>query len=316
MQSTYSSSPQAESVALNLRAPVLVRSTPKPGCSPEILSYFRGGLGTPVTLRKRIHDEANEIKRVNKADEELLLIQTMDDAAKLPLLGPLLRNGKRLESEPSLEEKMMAGEKEPTPAPTMQPVESKTVETKEEPRILVIGDRLFTDTLLAHRLSKYMKKDPADPVPKVLSIYTTTLPKPKDVLFLRWIEAKLSRGQIKAGTTDWGRYVRDPYAELHIPPLEVVEAERASTLAERWRDWKGDVKGSTLRWDPRSWTLFDLAVGSGRGVRWVGTSTWALLLRGVGLVRSRIGKGGQIVKEEAGALEAVQGATTPSKSAL
>lgn len=252
---------------------------------------------------------------MEKEDEAILLDKTLDDAEKLPLLGPLIGpDGKKLDPEPSLRDKMMAEEKEETPAPSSQTAKSETKETSEDPRILVIGDRLFTDTLLAHRLSKLLRRDRSDPIPSVLSIYTTTLPKPKDVLFLRWIEAKLSRGQVKAGAIDWGRYVRDPYADLSIPPLNVIEAEQATSLADKWKDWKDDVKNSTLRWDPRTWTFFDVVVGSGRGAGWFGRSIWALALKGVGAIKSRIGRGGQVAKEEAGALEAIQGATTPKSS--
>jgi hypothetical protein len=54
------------------------------------------------------------------------------------------------------------------------------------PRLLVIGDRLATDVLLARRLAKYYRHSPATPT--VLSIVTTSLFQKSDVRILRWME--------------------------------------------------------------------------------------------------------------------------------
>ena len=176
-----------------------MRSTPKPGRSPEIIYYFRGELGTPSTLRGRIHKETESIKRLEKEDEEEIMGKYIDDMERQPLLGPVTgRQAKKSEGD-ALRDKMVlhqatsslrSAEKEQD----VVRAEADAVESKaEEPlRILVVGDRLFTDTLLAHRLSVTLPK-PTDSLPSVLSIHTTTLPQSNDVRFLRWVEER-SRG--------------------------------------------------------------------------------------------------------------------------
>lgn len=274
---------QAEAVSLNLRCPVLMRSTPKPGCSPEIISYFRGQLGKPSTLRGQIHEVTESIKQLEKADEDEIMGKYIQDMEQQPLLGPVTGRREAKSKGDALRDKMIlhqassslrTAEKEQD---VVRAEAESTDRQAEEPlRILVVGDRLFTDTLLAHRLSVMLPK-PATSLPSVLSIHTTTLPQPKDVRFLRWIEDKLSQRRLKEGKTDWGRYVRDPYADLSIPPLAQIEAQPKVTLKERWNDLKEDVARSRLQWDPRTWRAFDLAVGAGRGIRWMGRKFWALV---------------------------------------
>lgn len=193
---------QAESVSLYLRTPVLLHQTPKPGCAREIISYFRGSLGEPTSLRKRLADEAEKIKRLEQEDEDEILKRWLDEADNAPLLGPLTDSqGKRIEKGQPIEEKMMSKEV------TDRKEEVKMEEQREEEgsvddlRILVIGDRLFTDTLLAHRLSLLLPTaNPSEP--NIISIHTTSLPQPNDVRFLRWLEETLSRGKIKTGPND------------------------------------------------------------------------------------------------------------------
>lgn len=298
---------QAEAVSLNLRCPVLMRSTPKPGCSPEIISYFRGQLGNPSTLRGRIHEGTESIKRLEKDDEDEIMGKYIADMEQQPLLGPVTGRKEEQSKGDALRDKMVlhqassslrSAEKRQD---TVRAEAESTDSRAEEPlRILVIGDRLFTDTLLAHRLSVTLPK-PANSLPSVLSIHTTTLPQPNDVRFLRWIEDKLSKGRLKEGPTDWGRYVRDPYADLSIPPLAQIEAQPKVTLRERWSDLKEDVARSRLQWDPRTWRVFDLTVGAGRGIRWTGRKFWALVRQDGEVFRQAM----STPKEEAKIVQAV-----------
>ena len=140
----------------------------------------------------------------------------------------------------------------------------------EDPRIVVIGDRLFTDTLLAHRLSIHLNSSTRDRTgaePGVISIHTTSLPERRDVRLLRWFEERLSGGKLKVGRTDWARYTLDP-------------EWRNSTGDERHgqRTEGTSIGESRMTWDPRTWRALAVFAGVGRGMR----STGRLMWRGVG----------------------------------
>lgn len=292
---------QAEAVSLNLQTPVLVRKTPKPGCAPEIISYFRGGLGKPTTLRGKIHDQIEQIRDIEKTDEKELLEKWVKEVETEPILAHG-RPKKGEKGNKSLEGRMVDEQKSTKPASPSPPLDMETTgaglntaesskggkedvlaqKQQEDLRILVIGDRLFTDTLLAHRLSRYL---PSKDERNVLSIHTTLLPQPNDVRFLRWIEEKLSRGRLREGQTDWGRYVRDPYGG--VPRLSEIEAVPRLTWKERWNDLKGDVRESRLHWDPRTWTAFDLTVGAGRGIVWIERQSLRFMRRGLDFIIKR-----------------------------
>jgi phosphatidylglycerophosphatase GEP4 len=137
-------------------------------------------------------------------------------------------------------------------------------------RLLVIGDRLFTDTLLANRLRKALGPD------NVVSIQTTSLPLPSDVRFLRWIEARLSRNRLRTGKEDWGRFViRD-------------DAEEAASRAETGLGWRRYmpfrrqwVDAPELGWRVGTWTPWGVIRGLwsglsriGRGVKKGSRWTW------------------------------------------
>lgn len=133
----------------------------------------------------------------------------------------------------------------------------------EELRLAVIGDRLLTDTLLAHRLSLHLP--PSNPgsggelTPRVVSIHVTQLPEPRDVRFLRWIEERLSGGLTK-GAVDLREVDRDTgsAAEIGLPKGE-SEGNK--------HDQK---KGDGVHWDPRTWRPVPLLLGLGRGIQWTG----------------------------------------------
>ena len=126
--------------------------------------------------------------------------------------------------------------------------EEGTKKWVEEPRIVVIGDRLFTDTLLAHRLSLHLRA--SDDAPRVLSILTTRLPEPRDQRLLRWLEERLSGGQVIQGKVDWRTCTRHP-----------IESELAvDENLETARGWIRTRRTS----DATSWRLLSLVVGAVR----------------------------------------------------
>jgi phosphatidylglycerophosphatase GEP4 len=126
-------------------------------------------------------------------------------------------------------------------------------------RILVIGDRLFTDTLLANRLRATLGPE------NVVSIHTTLLPQPADVRFLRWLESRLSRNRLREGREDWGRYVLRNNAE---------EAEAKAEAGLGWRryipfrrEWVGAPE---LGWRMGTWSFWGVVRGFSRGMRRIG----------------------------------------------
>jgi phosphatidylglycerophosphatase GEP4 len=150
---------------------------------------------------------------------------------------------------------------------------SVSIETKGDLRILVIGDRMMTDTLLANRLSRLLPSVPVDakqsttstantkPIPSVLSIHSTLLLQPKDVRLLRWIEEKLSKGRVREDQTDWARYT-----------YTIAPAPAAVVLS--WKDRVNPFRDTApLTWHPRSWRPAPLAVGLGTGLWAVGRYT-------------------------------------------
>lgn len=151
-------------------------------------------------------------------------------------------------------------------------------------RILVIGDRLFTDTLLAHRLRLLIAAFPAPrttlpddgrgiSTERVISIQTTALHEPKDVRVLRWIEAKLSGGRLREGQSDWGRYVLRPDSD-EAQPEGIAGGIRENGRA----GWKRIIpfrnrwlSAPELGWKPATWSFWGMVRGGSRGLKWTGT---------------------------------------------
>lgn len=137
------------------------------------------------------------------------------------------------------------------------------------PRIAVVGDRLFTDTLLANRLRALLPSQGTRD--NIISIQTTLLPQPKDVRLLRRLESILTRDRLRQGSTDWGRY-----AIADKAPLTLAEEK------EGWRRYipfrQAYLDSPELQWDPRSWRPVTLAVAAGRGTAWVArkAQVWAV----------------------------------------
>lgn len=200
---------------------------------------------------------------IEKGDEDEVLERWMGEVEHGLLLGP--PHGR--EGRKRLESRMVDRNADPTSKSDSEKpdgdVKKASGGVKEEPRIVVVGDRLFTDTVLAHRLSVHLG-GAEDDDPKVISIHTTQLPEPRDVRLIRWVEERLSGGKVKGGKVDWGRYTRE--AEL---------GEKLETSVERGQ--------RSLGLDPRTWRVIPLLKGLGRGVG----ATARFLGRGVRWVWAR-----------------------------
>jgi phosphatidylglycerophosphatase GEP4 len=131
------------------------------------------------------------------------------------------------------------------------------VESSQPLKIIVVGDRLFTDTLLAHRLRLHMTRDASSQ--DVISIATTQLPRPNDVRLLRWIENVLSRRRVREGPTDWGRYILRHEPETAVTP-EGLRARIWRRLVPVWLR-----EPSPMTRHPRSWPV-PVLLGTARGV--------------------------------------------------
>ncbi|GFZ43110.1 hypothetical protein JCM24511_00828 [Saitozyma sp. JCM 24511] len=297
----------AEAVSYSLRTPVLLHTQPKPGCAPSILSYFRGELGEPTTLRSRIRAQAQKEIAEEKEDERMLL-DKWRSAVEGPILGPLVdengepvrprersefgghRNGegdqeggqrhmpdvprRRGDAEVTLRKgrddvpkDKAGGDRE-----IIEAIGQNAVESSQPLKIIVLGDRLFTDTLLAHRLRLHMSRDASSQ--DVISIATTQLPRPNDVRLVRWIENVLSRRRVREGPLDWGRYI------LRQEPGTAVARE--GLRARIWRRlvpvWLREPAPMTR--DPRSWPV-PILLGTARGM--VRTVTFILRCTAVGV---------------------------------
>jgi len=195
------------------------------------------------------------------------------------------------------------------------------LEKKEDLRILVIGDRMMTDTLLANRLATHLSSPTfstssslsspspdtsalpsiaasasTTPLPSVLSIHTTLLLQPKDVRPLRYIEEKLTRGRVREDTTDWGRYTK--YQPPPPAPIVLSWKERINPLRDT----------PVPTWNPKTWKPASLVVALGlgmktlgRGLYWVGGRVW----EGEVEVAKIMAERAELAKKEAERKEAV-----------
>jgi phosphatidylglycerophosphatase GEP4 len=303
---------QAEAVSLSLSAPILIHPRPKPGCSKTVLSYFQGELGKPTTLRGQLRSRAEKLREEEEGDEDIVVGKWKDEING-PILGPLVgKDGKPVHQD-DREKRDLSGNKDEelggrmrerqhdtttpnpgtatsVPAPEeAEPVSTMEAMKKEDLRILVIGDRMFTDTLLANRLSKLLPNpspptpspststspSPATTLPSVLSIHTTLLLQPSDVRILRWIEELLTRGRVREGPIDWARYTRT----IAAPALPV-------TLS--WRERINPFRDTPpLTWSPKTWRPKPLLAGTGLGLVYLSKGLWM----GVQYVGGRVWEG-------------------------
>ncbi|WWC86174.1 uncharacterized protein L201_001047 [Kwoniella dendrophila CBS 6074] len=292
----------AESVSLSLRAPVLIHSQNKPGCSKNILEYFKGNLGKPMTNRKKIIENSFKIWEDEKEDEKMLWKRWESEIKEKPLLGFSHLNYEERKDRKGDTTKLDFSSMESNLTNTNDNNQNQDQSNKESTKnkhsahqkqlenlkILVIGDRLFTDTLLAHRLSLHLPKSKSPQsqiLPSVLSIYTTSLPQPKDVRILRWIEERLSRSKTKSN--DFSRFILKKKEELVVPVITsqprrggIVGAFRWFTPT-RWREFDESVPA--LTYNPRSWKPLPLLVGSSKSIAYIISITSRYTIKGASI---------------------------------
>lgn len=161
-------------------------------------------------------------------------------------------------------------------------------------RVLVVGDRLFTDVLLARRLEKYGVR--------ALAVQTTALPMPNDVRLLRRFEEWLSGRAMSPQAPMWARYVIED-APKPAPTAVPRGLERLNPLVQAQAAWERWTAGTpAVQLDPRSGTwkpkpIFVAAMrAAGRGLRVLshyarlgGKWSWVRIRAGVraGLARGK-----------------------------
>lgn len=305
---------QAESVSHHLKCPVLLHGRPKPGCSQEILAYFSGTLGAPRTLRKEVLAQTAAESKEEEEDEAFFL-QKWKDRVRGPLLGPLLDQA----GQPVKPEQDPARDVKPVPKNPAQAMDEfpdkkgkkedvfkagvdATPTAEEAIRVVVIGDRLFTDTLLANQLRAQLANTPAPQASsagptsqeRVVSIHTTLLPQPNDVRALRWLEHRLTRGRLRQSAVDWGRFVVDPNArDGSISPVPAPGAPKgwARLVPPLIRD------APPLTRDPRSWKPVPVLLGLGRGLVFLARWSGRQAVRGVKWAWARAKRRSELAKE-------------------
>jgi phosphatidylglycerophosphatase GEP4 len=244
----------AESLSFSLRAPVLAHRQPKPACSTDILAFFEG-LTVPHTKRDKILERFEKVEEVGDAAEKEMVAKWRDEVVDGPLCGPLQQTHKS--GDGGVESRMAAAADAaalaPTPESTTSPAESTpapapAAASSDALRILVVGDRLFTDTLLARRLDMYLGSSPSPPT---LSIQTTDLPQPNDVRALRRLENWLSGHKLAhdghtAGIA-WSQFVLPTEPAPPVPTWMEKQLTRLDPIKAL------DDGGPPITWDPRSW---------------------------------------------------------------
>lgn len=169
---------QAESVSRALGVPVLLHAQPKPGCAADIVAYFTGrapvhAVGRPPRVGE-LAEGWEVVEGPVKVDEKGMM---EEGDGRETLLG---RKATR---------KVVPGSLPPPQTPADPPTPHRT--PLAHPRLLVVGDRLATDVLLARRLAAHYRH--TSPQPSVLSIVTTSLFQRSDVRPLRWLESSWLR---------------------------------------------------------------------------------------------------------------------------
>lgn len=178
--------------------PVLLHSRKKPGCAVQIVDYLEGRLA--VSGPARVEAASADLSELSAAPSDM----------QTPLLGghavPRLQD-EEVHPGPLADRQLERPNADAVP-PRLE---------REPLRILVVGDRLATDVLLARRLARSLPVPPKSAIPAVLSVVTTTLFEARDVRPLRWLESRWLRlARQRPGSLarddhreDWGRYVLD-----------------------------------------------------------------------------------------------------------
>jgi len=174
--------------------PVLIHPQPKPGCAKDIINYFTGDLELHSLSDRR------QFKLLDRRVEREIETAVEEDFTDKVKAGETLLGRPRGSSVTrSIDWKGKGKARE---------VEVDTNSPDEPLRILVVGDRLATDVLLARRLSKHLGNDPSqslEALPPAVSIITTDLFKYRDVRLLRWLESRWSRIGRRSTAVERGR---------------------------------------------------------------------------------------------------------------
>lgn len=304
----------AEALSMSLHVPVLAHRQPKPACAADIIAYFAGRLGAPKLTRDNVPELAHAAVEEEAAERELLA-KWRWSVEEGPLEGRLLKG--------TLEERMVAAQyRVPPPGTEWDAGIDAAMETKsraemqhqarkdsedqkpatadEALRILVVGDRQFTDVLLARRLELYGAQATA--------VLTTALPQPADVRPLRRLENYLAPGDTEQARSLASFVHIDAPPPPSLQPAGLARLNPAVQARAAWAEWTADTP--EVRLDPRSGTwkpkpLFVASVrGLGAGLRVLGSyaqkgGAWAWVH-----IRRGAGKGWAASKAKAGEMRA------------
>ncbi|KAL7423825.1 hypothetical protein Q5752_001409 [Cryptotrichosporon argae] len=262
----------AEVLSRSLRAPVLIHASPKPACASLVVSYFRARLPAPRTLPAPPPELGRAVS--DEADDEAALVARWRADIDGPLCGPRVgrgwnqyrpQHGGQTDGR-DVEEKMVDAEN--AAAARAKEARERKRDDDSEPerapaddeagadplRIVVIGDRLFTDTLLAQQLRRLVDS-PGPARPAVLAVHTTELPV-RDVGVLRWLETTLSRGRLaRANGVDWAAFDLDRRAAQAKRAEADAGAIAGARRAGQWGPaaWVARARARARRLDPRTW---------------------------------------------------------------
>jgi hypothetical protein len=282
---------QAESVSRALGVPVLLHARPKPGCAADIIDFFNG--------KTVVHSISGMGKRTWSSPysekTEKIEIEVDDGEADASVEGQTLL-GRQTVLAPTTQHP--TGTALPLTIPTLPPPTQYRTPL-DHPKVVVIGDRLSTDVLLARRLAMHLRPSrlpvsqdtrPTPTTPPVLSIVTTTLFKKSDVRILRWMEESWLRFGFAMS-----RRVQDTEADtiqvlsrnwvlsrsLDAPPLPTLPAQKgflgttksttAVPLAPKLslRTRISNVRGTIKSWvSLDAWKLWFLALIPSRSRVW------------------------------------------------
>lgn len=130
---------QAESVSRHLGVPVLLHATKKPGCARAVQDYFIERLGTDKT--------GSKVKsKVHTLDQIALDVATASTLSSETPSAPLTSAAAINETSPT-----------------------------KTPVIMIIGDRVMTDVILANRMNKRRWRQSSSSVLQALPVLTTRL---------------------------------------------------------------------------------------------------------------------------------------------
>ncbi|KAL7417898.1 mitochondrial PGP phosphatase-domain-containing protein [Mrakia frigida] len=238
----------AEALHRSTGVPVLLHAKKKPFCHQEVSDYFSLSLTTPLTSTGRLFDPPSPS-----------ISSPVPTTRPSPSPSPS-------SSSPSLPTSSTA-----LIVPTILPPLPGSL------GILVIGDRLLTDTILTSLLPRS---------PPSISILTTLLAQPKDVRFLRLLERALER-LIRRSTGISYEVTMREWREMGAVKLLPEEVETKVGLVKKVGGWveSGRKVGRGVRGGLE-------VVGRevrrvGRGAKWVGGK--------VGLTGGKAGGGEKVV---------------------